>query len=190
MSDVSTDTRFAALREARCANFPAFDCFGRNDQGYDGGGPDGMGYEDDSDYDDADMALAGVPGKELVADALVVFARGWQKFDVTTAAIVFNISEGLVGQIEPEERNYIGVSPTDSPLFANAVQLISMSRYQCVPRPDLGEHRVEGMPCTVAEVAALLNVRESSVQEAVEEHYWMFLGDERDGSPTIEHEGE
>lgn len=175
MSDIDVNARFEALRGARCQNFPAYSGFGRNDYGFDNGGVDGDGECDDDEGDFGDQS----PGHGLVTTAVALFAAGWQRFDVETTAVVFNLAPALIEAVAPDRSEWDGKDPTDDSHFDRLVQLVGLLRYQS----DDG-------PCTVAEIAALLNVREEAVITAVEGHYWMFLGDERDGSPTIEHEGE
>lgn len=188
MRDIDIEARFEALRGARCPNFPLYSAFGRNGHGYDRGGPDGQGYDDDPPEDCEDWG-DGAPGRELVREMLSMWAGFWGRFDTQTAAAVFNLAENLIADVAPDTVALLSPS-TDDPAFANLVQLVSMTRYQSERAPDRGPYAWDSKPCSVAEVAALLNVSEQAVTGAVDQHYWMFLGPDRDGSPTIEHEGE
>lgn len=188
MRDNDIETRFAALRDARCPNFPLYTAFGRNAHGYDCGGPDGDGYDGDPPDDCEDWG-DGAPGRELVREMLAMWAGFWGRFDPVIASTVFNLGQDMVDAVTPDIVA-LASPATESHEFANLVQLVSIQRYQCDKVPERGSHEWEARPCTVAEVAALLNVAEAAVKAAAEQHYWMFLGPDRDGSPTIEHEGE
>lgn len=180
MIDQTLDARYKALSDAKMPNYPGVSHFGRNEHGYDLGGEDGDGDIPDDSEDFGD----GAPGRAFVQTALKIWAAGWQRFDVATASVVFNIDAELICEIMPPPVNYAGLDPVDMNDFNNAVQLIATQR----DRWNEGESSI--ISSTVAEVAALMNVSEDAVKKAVEGHYWMMLGDERDGSPTIEHEGE
>ena len=188
MRDNDIETRFEALRGARCPNYPLYTAFGRNDHGYDCGGPDGDGFNGDPPDDCEDWG-DGAPGRYLLGDMLALWAGFWGRFDAEIAGAVFNLGADMIAAVAPD--TVALASPaTDSHEFANLVQLVSITRFQCDKVPDRGPHEWDAKPCTVAEIAALINVDEAAVKAAVEQHYWMFLGAERDGSPTIEHEGE
>lgn len=62
-------------------------------------------------------------------------------------------------------------------LFGNAIQV-----WSCMQSGDT----------SVAQAAAAFNVSPERIEQAVNEHYWMYLGrnSEADGTPIIEHEGE
>ncbi len=190
MNEVSIASRFAAIREARLPNFPAYEAYGRSPFGFDQGGPDGEGDDEDKPFEEIDFGDA-APGRELVRETLFFWAVGWQAFDAQTAASVFNLSQALVDEVAPAEDDWRGVPSIETTdyKFPNLVQIVSLLRYQYIDSETLGEAGTS-IPCTVAEVAALLNATEGAVKSAVQRHYWMFFGPERDGSPTIEHEGE
>lgn len=190
MSDIDTPSRFAAIRNARLPSFPAYEAFGRAPHGFDQGGPDGEGDDEDKSFDETDFG-DGAPGRELVREALLFWAVCWQAFDAETAASVFNLSQVLIEEVAPADDEWRGVPATESSdhKFPNLVQIVSLLRYQYIHNETPGE-RGTAIPCTVAEVAALLNATEEAVKSAVERHYWMFFGPDRDGSSTIEHEGE
>ncbi|OJW27932.1 MAG: hypothetical protein BGO58_00650 [Sphingopyxis sp. 65-8] len=190
MTDIDTATRFAALRNARLPNFPAYEAFGRAPYGFDQGGPDGEGDDEDKPFEETDFGDA-APGRELVREMLFFWAVQWQAFDAETAASVFNLSQALIDEVVPADDEWLDVPSIETTdyKFPNLVQVVSILRHQYIDSDTPGEAGTS-IPCTVAETAALLNATEGAVTSAVERHYWMFFGAERDGSPTIEHEGE
>ena len=191
MSDTDIEARYAALRNAPVEHSTPIVAFGRRADGYDLGGPDGEGEPDYDEPTSEDEDLSGCPGRDLVRDCMLLWAAGWRRFDVETAAVVFNMDQALVREVAPDPSDFANIDPLtrDEFGFGHLVQFTSSCRDQYISTEAPGEQG-EFIPSTVAEVAAVLNAKEADVAAAVEEHYWMFLGEERDGSPTIEHEGE
>jgi hypothetical protein len=169
MKDINIEARWSSLAYSRLPKFPAYDHYGRDPDGYD------LGDEDDDDEGD------GAPGIQLVQDSMVVWAAFWGRFDHKIAASVFNVHEQMAAAVLPLIGDFTFNTTPSNYCIQRMVQLISGLR-------DIS--RDENCQSTVAEIAALTNLDEAMVIKAVNNHYFMFLGPLRDGSPVIEHDGE
>jgi hypothetical protein len=197
MNNLETDRRYDALRNLPAPTRPVLDHYGRDMWGYDLGGPAGDGEGIDEGAEEPDYG-DGAPGQGLLRDALVTFARLWQRFDVTTAGVVFHIDPGLIAPLQIFLDDFAGQQPVEH-LLRQCVQLLSSARTAMDPLPQQTEDAEQNLQSimkatftspTTIEVAGWLNMDEARVRAIVEEHPWMLLGKERDGYPEIDHDGE
>lgn len=119
------------------------------------------------DAEDEDSGGDGMPGRAMVAGAILRWAQATPEATPEDAAMVFNLAPGFA-------RDAMRPDLFSASSLSEAVQIWSA---------------LVAEPTSASLASAVFGVAPWEILEAVRDHYYMFV-EMRDGAPFIGHEGE